>query len=113
MSDDKTKANVSIFSRDVAEGGSYAYTSERLSAVFANKRITEAFAALYPMEGKRLLDLGCGDGTYSLELLRLGADFVVGIDPSEAAVAAASKKSDQAAFTEKVRFQTGNIYDLS
>jgi SAM-dependent methyltransferase len=113
MSDETTKTNVSVFNRDVVEKGFYAYTGERFSAMLANKRITEALAALYPIKGKRLLDLGCGDGTYSLELLRLGADFVVGIDPSEAAVTAASRKSDQMGFAGKARFETGNIYDLS
>jgi SAM-dependent methyltransferase len=108
------KHNVDVFSRDVlCGGGGYAYTGERLSSILANRRITEAYAALYPMKGKRLLDLGCGDGTYSLELLRLGANFVVGIDPSEAAVAVASKKADQTAFTDRVHFQVGNIYNLS
>ena len=86
MAKERIKANVSAFNRDVSQDGSYAYTQERLSSVLANRRITEAFEALYPMAGKRLLDLGCGDGTYSLDLVNLGAALVLGVDPSEAAV---------------------------
>jgi len=107
------KHNVDVFSQDVADGGGYVYTGERLSSVLANTRITEAMAELYPLTGKRLLDLGCGDGTYSLDLLRYGAGFVLGVDPSETAVAVAAKKADKVALADKVRFQAGNIYDLS
>ncbi|MCL1825330.1 MAG: class I SAM-dependent methyltransferase [Betaproteobacteria bacterium] len=107
------KHNVDVFSQDVTDGGSYAYTRDRLSSVLANRRITDAFAEIYPLSGKRLLDLGCGDGTYSLELVSLGADFVLGIDPSEAAVTAATGKATQTRLLDKIRFQTGNIYNLS
>jgi len=107
------KHNVDVFNQDVSASGSYAYTVNRLSSVLANKRISDAFAAIYPPQGKRFLDLGCGDGTYSLELIQRGADFVLGIDPSEKAVTAATAKADKAGFTDKARFQVGNIYDLS
>jgi SAM-dependent methyltransferase len=114
VSDGKnTKANVAAFSRDVTEDGSYAYTKNHLSALLANKRISEAFAALYPAVGKRLLDLGCGDGTYSLELARAGAEYVLGVDPSEAAVATASAKAAAGGLAAKVGFCLGNIYDLA
>lgn len=113
MPKERIKANVSTFNRDVSKSGSYAYTQERLSSILANRRITEAFESLYPMAGKRFLDLGCGDGTYSLELVNLGADLVLGIDPSEAAVAAASKKAIQKGMGTQARFQKGSIYALT
>jgi 2-polyprenyl-3-methyl-5-hydroxy-6-metoxy-1,4-benzoquinol methylase len=113
MAKELTKANVSAFNRDVSRDGSYAYTTERLSSILANKRITEALEALYPLAGKRLLDLGCGDGAYSVELVGLGAAFVVGIDPSEAAVAAAAEKAAQRGMADRVRFEVGNIYALT
>jgi SAM-dependent methyltransferase len=107
------KHNVDVFNRDVSANGSYTYTMDRLSSMLANKRISDAFAELYPPQGKRLLDLGCGDGTYSLELVRRGADSVLGVDPSEAAVAAANAKAKMAGFADKACFQIGNLYDLS
>lgn len=108
----KSKMNVSVFNQDVAKDGSYAYTKNHLSSMLSNERITQALTTLYPVQGKRLLDIGCGDGTYSIELAHLGADFVMGIDPSETAVAAASEKAKQAGTTQKTFFTTGNIYNL-
>ena len=112
MKSEHTKNNISIFSRDVTKDGSYAYTTDRLSSLMANKRISEAFQAIYPLSGKRLLDLGCGDGTYSLELIRNGAVFVFGIDPAESAVASATEKAARSGLEGKTKFQVGNIYDL-
>lgn len=113
MTKEQIKENVSAFNQDVSKGGSYVYTQERFSSILANKRITEAFEALYPMTGKRLLDLGCGDGAYSLELVNLGATLVLGVDPAEAAVAVASEKAIQRNMAAQARFQTGNIYALT
>ncbi|WP_088288800.1 bifunctional 2-polyprenyl-6-hydroxyphenol methylase/3-demethylubiquinol 3-O-methyltransferase UbiG [Kineosporia sp. A_224] len=43
---------------------------------------TEAFGRLVDPRGLRAVDLGCGGGTYSRALLRLGAAHVVGVDSS-------------------------------
>lgn len=107
------KANVSAFRRDVLRDGSYGYTKERLSSVLAKKRITKALDALYPMSGRRLLDIGCGDGAYSVELVNLGAARLLGFDPSEPAVAAAAARAAQMDMADKARFEVGNIYTLS
>lgn len=58
--------------------------------------ILEAFT---PVEGKRLLDVGCGQGALSRSLARRGAQ-PVGIDPSAAAIAAARAKVPQARFEQ-------------
>lgn len=111
--DNKTiKDNVLRFDDDVRKTGSYAYTSEKLSAKFANTRISETIAKNYNFAGKRVLDLGCGDGTYTLEFPSMGAAEVLGIDPAAVAVEAANCKAVNAKLDAVVRFESGNIYEL-
>src|SRR6516164_7585111 len=47
---------------------------------------------LAPVAGKRLLDVGCGDGALASELARRGA-IVTGLDEDAAAIAAARRRS--------------------
>ncbi|HVI89220.1 MAG TPA: class I SAM-dependent methyltransferase [Dongiaceae bacterium] len=109
---DTIKKNVNRFEDDVRRSGSYAYTAEKLSSQLANGRISEGISSSYSFAGKRVLDLGCGDGTYTLELAKLGADRILGIDPAEAAVKAASMKAERAGYSDRVQFKVGNIYAL-
>ena len=37
--------------------------------------------AISPLDGRRVLDVGCGNGYYAWRMLGAGADMVVGIDP--------------------------------
>jgi 2-polyprenyl-3-methyl-5-hydroxy-6-metoxy-1,4-benzoquinol methylase len=43
-------------------------------------RYAKSIEGCYPIEGKRVIDIGCGPGQYSVELARRGADRVCGID---------------------------------
>jgi SAM-dependent methyltransferase len=76
------------FDRDVQERGGYKYTDgARLSARIANERYTRLILDSTDFRGKSVLDVGSGDGTYTVELARLsGASLVVGIEPSSKAV---------------------------
>ncbi|MBT8087923.1 MAG: DUF1698 domain-containing protein, partial [Gammaproteobacteria bacterium] len=38
--------------------------------------------AIEPLSGRRVLDVGCGNGYYALEMQKAGADAVIGIDPT-------------------------------
>jgi 2-polyprenyl-3-methyl-5-hydroxy-6-metoxy-1,4-benzoquinol methylase len=108
----KVKKNVSKFDEDVLKTGSYAYTAERLSSRLANGNISHAIARSYDFKGKRILDLGCGDGAYTLEFPALGVSAVLGSDPAEAAIKSASQKSEKLGLSDVVRFEVGNIYEL-
>lgn len=57
------------------------------------------------VRGKRVLDLGCGDGRFALGVASFAAN-VVGLDPDEEAIAAAKKAARQAG-ARNVRFRVG------
>ncbi len=102
--------SVSEFNADVDANDGYLYsTSDKLSCVVANRRISEAVIAMADLAGKTVLDIGCGDGTYSIELLKAGAMEVVGVDAAENAIQCAIKKAEG---LENIRFQTADIYGL-
>lgn len=44
------------------------------------------------LRGRRVLDAGCGDGTWTLQALAAGADFVLALDEDERAVESASER---------------------
>jgi 2-polyprenyl-3-methyl-5-hydroxy-6-metoxy-1,4-benzoquinol methylase len=106
------KKNVDRFDEDVRQGGSYAYTAERLSSQLANARISRSIGEAYDFRDKSVLDLGCGDGTYSLELPGFGARRVLGIDPAAEAVNAATEKARACGLGNVVQFEVGDLYAL-
>jgi len=57
---------------------------------FARQRISNVFSLLPQLRDARMLDLGCGMGTFTIEAAKAGAR-VVGIDPMPSALAAASR----------------------
>lgn len=106
------KKNVDRFDDDVRRTGSYAYTAERLSARIANAHISASIAGAYDFKGKKVLDLGCGDGTYTLELAALGIAGALGLDPASVAIAAANEKARGLGLADRITFEVGNIYSL-
>lgn len=88
--DDRSRA----FDRDVAESGAYRYTSENLeSARIANQRYTEMILGSTDFKGKSVVDVGCGDGTFTAQLAeRSGAAVTFGIEPSPNAISRASQR---------------------
>jgi SAM-dependent methyltransferase len=85
---------VGAFARDATHNRGYIYTTNaRLSSKLANRRLTEAVLASVDFRGKRVLDVGCGDGTYTVELLKEGNPAsVYGFDPAQEAIAIAKEK---------------------
>jgi ubiquinone/menaquinone biosynthesis C-methylase UbiE len=64
--------NVEAFNQDVADNDGYRYTTNaQLSSRLANRRLTDATLAAATFTDRRVLDIGCGDGTYTLELCDL------------------------------------------
>ena len=105
------KDNVQRFDADVLECGSYAYTQEHLSARTANARISQSVAQSFDFTGKSVLDLGCGDGAYTVEFAALGVREIVGVDPAAVAIEAGTKRARSLGLDKIVRFEVGNIYE--
>lgn len=101
---------VDRFNEDVRTMGGYAYTMDKLSTKLANSRMTRAIAENFSLVGKKVLDMGCGDGSYSIELARLGATSVLGVEPAAQAVDIARDKVDQQGLGERVQFMVGDVY---
>jgi SAM-dependent methyltransferase len=79
----------SAFSEDVDKFGGYQYTSTALSCRLSNARINSEIHRLVNFKGKTILDIGCGDGTYTIQYAEEGASHVLGVDPVENAIARA------------------------
>lgn len=93
MNNETQKRNVAEFNSDVASNGGYQYTTNaQYSAIVANQRMTEAAVDFMPSGTKSIVDLGCGDGTYTGELAqRFPGVEIFGLDPAADAVARAKR----------------------
>ena len=59
-------------------------------------RFLKTIEACYPIEGKTVLDVGCGPGYYAVALARLGARKVLGVDISPAMIELAKEHAKAA-----------------
>ncbi|MGD9781259.1 MAG: class I SAM-dependent methyltransferase [Kiritimatiellia bacterium] len=88
-------STVAPFDRDAVANAGYLYTTgARLSSQMANRRLTDAALEAVDFRGQRVLDIGCGDGTYTIELFDRGQPAsICGVDPAHKAIAVARQKS--------------------
>lgn len=86
--------NYFIFDTDISLNGGYWYTtSAQTSSQLANDRLTKATISIANLSGKKIIDVGCGDGTYTWELFRrCRPKLTSGFDISKNAIALAKKR---------------------
>ena len=80
--------------------------------VIAKKLEIEAIST-YVRDDMRVLDVGCGNGITAIELARRYSVHVIGIDFAEKMVAAAMGMAVNQRLKGSVRFQVGDVRDLS
>jgi ubiquinone/menaquinone biosynthesis C-methylase UbiE len=103
------KKNVSVFNSDVKENKGYRYTNNApFSSVVANLRQTQETLKLIDKTAKTLVDIGCGDGTYTAEIANARPDLKVsGFDPAAVAIDLAKEKNPN------IDFQVANLLDAT
>lgn len=82
------KDNVNKFNKDIKENNGYQYTTNaNFSSIVSNKRITDEISKLISANTETIIDIGCGDGTYTNELSRFFKNTIfLGIDPASEAI---------------------------
>ena len=97
------------FERDVADHDGYVYTTNpSLSSRIASRRHSDAIHAAFDFRGKRVIDIGCGDGTYSIELYDRGRpSSIYAFDPAAKAVDIARRKAG----AREITFEVASAYD--
>ena len=70
-------------------------------------RFAMTFDFLGDLNGKSVLDIGCGSGPYLFEALSRGADHIIGIDPEPRMLALAKQRLSQTEMIDKVTLLEG------
>jgi 2-polyprenyl-3-methyl-5-hydroxy-6-metoxy-1,4-benzoquinol methylase len=79
----------------------HRYREQNLRRRFAREFRMRTLCGL---QGKRVLDVGCGEGVDTVLLAKLGADEVVGVDLSPGAIALAGERARLNGVADRVRF---------
>ena len=88
----KIMARQNIYDNDIFFEG-YSKIRERKNNANELFEKPALFSLLPPLEGKTVIDLGCGYGEHCMEYIRRGAESVVGIDISEKMLAVAKAEN--------------------
>lgn len=95
---------------DVAE----AYDNKRFSEggqFIDHREKTAVLSALGPVADKRILEVACGTGRFTVTLAQQGAD-IIGLDISRAMLAQGREKAKAAGLTDNVEFMLGDAARL-
>lgn len=105
-------STVEPFDADVRRNQGYRYTTNaRKSSLLANRRLTELTRSMVALRGRRVIDVGCGDGTYAHELfVSCAPALMVGVDAAAEAIALANRRYATAG--PSLRFDAGDVYAL-
>lgn len=72
-------------------------------------RFALTFEELGNLQGKTVLDVGCGSGPYIVEALKRGASWVTGIDPAPNMLALVQKRLNRTNFAERCSVVEGSF----
>ncbi len=72
-------------------------------------RYAFTFEALGSMQGKNVLDIGCGSGPYVLEAFRRGAAYVTALDPAKNMLQMVKKRLEGTEYLGRTNFVLGAV----
>lgn len=98
------------FSHDATTHGGYLYTKQQpLSAKLAIGRQTAEVLRLFDFTDKRVLDVGCGDGTTTIDLFdKAQPQYIEAFDPAASAIEIAASGTAG----RPIRFSVGSAYEI-
>jgi 2-polyprenyl-3-methyl-5-hydroxy-6-metoxy-1,4-benzoquinol methylase len=73
-------------------------------------RYEKSIEGCEPVQGKSVLDIGCGPGHYSITLAQRGASRVVGIDFAEGMLKLATEHARKAGVGDRCTFKVADFY---
>jgi SAM-dependent methyltransferase len=108
--------NIAAFNADTVLHGGYVYTAiDRWSSRYATGRQTDELIRMLSENfppSVRVVDIGCGDGTFTLEIAeRFRPAALRGVDPAGNAVASARARAPLRS-SGPISFETGDIYTV-
>jgi ubiquinone/menaquinone biosynthesis C-methylase UbiE len=112
----KREKNISVFNKYIQRNFGYVYTNNNVaSAKIATTKQTRElveFVNKYFSKDIKIIDIGCGDGTYTIDLYKLFSPrSITGFDAADQAIKIAQKKIKKS-YKNNVKFKVGNIYDV-
>lgn len=105
-----TREQVQVFNRDAEENRGYLYTTNiGLSSRMATQNSLASVMAAGRFRGRALVDVGCGDGHYSLQYWDIAKPrSLTGVDAAERAVELANEKKGE----RQITFRVGDSHSL-
>lgn len=92
---------------DAIYGNKHSSISKIINNIFRKSmrlRFEKTIEGCVPIQGKSVLDIGCGPGHYAFELARRGAKKVVGIDFAPEMIKIAKRKAKEFNLEDKCSF---------
>jgi 2-polyprenyl-3-methyl-5-hydroxy-6-metoxy-1,4-benzoquinol methylase len=76
-------------------------------------RYEKTIAGCQPIQGKSVIDIGCGPGHYSVALAEQGASRVLGVDFAPGMIDIARRGAERAGVTDRCTFTLGDFLEVS
>lgn len=92
------------------EGGVLTRVANRLFRSSMRTRFLKSLEGCSPIEGRSVLDIGCGPGHYSVALARMGAGRVLGVDVAEGMLDIARARAKSEGVSDVCEFSQADFF---